>query len=103
MTIYDVKIVKIQEPTGTLISQQERKEGDVACLDTERGRWRFFSIPLVSRPQWKAESFMKVHRVLVVMHLSRCNEGGSGGEGRERKEKEERLCSLAEPSSVISM
>lgn len=42
------------------------------------------------RGRWKAESFMKVHRVPVVTHLSRCNEGGNGAEEEARERETER-------------
>jgi len=61
---------------------------DVGCISNERGRWRFFSIPPY-RGQWKAESFMKVHRVPVVTHLLRCSEGGNG-EAERRRERDRR-------------
>lgn len=62
---------------------------DVGCIGNERGRWGFFSIPPY-RGQWKAESFMKVHRVPVVTHLLRCSEGGNGEAERRRERARER-------------
>lgn len=58
-------------------------------LGNERGRCRFFSILPYYCGQWKAESFMKVHRVPAVTHLSRYSGGGNGGERRREGERVE--------------
>lgn len=89
----------------TLIAREEtevtarEKKGGCVLLSRAHTHFQVYanSVPNVGdgvsfpfrlyRGRWKAESFMKVHRVPVVTHLSRCSEGGNGRErerGRER-------------------